>query len=96
MCPPGRPLAPLIFILALDALHCGLEEICLLDGHGVALAEGPHPASMGYADDTAIVADSEEGIRALQEWVRSFFGAHAFKINAKKTKCVSSLLPPRG
>ena len=89
----GDPLAPLIFILVLDALHCGLEDICLLDGHGVAFADGPRLASMGYADDTAIVADSEEGIRALHEWVRSFFGAHSFKINWKKTKFVSSLDP---
>jgi hypothetical protein len=89
----GDPLAPLIFILVLDVLHCGLEEICLLDGHGVGLASGPRLASMGYADDTAIVADTEEGIRQLHEWVRSFFGAHAFKINAKKTKFVSSVDP---
>jgi hypothetical protein len=82
MCPPGRPARTLIFILVLDALHCGLEEMCLLDGHGVALAEGPQRASMGYADDTVVVADSSEGIRALHEWVRSFFGAHAFKIDA--------------
>ena len=89
----GDPLAPLIFILVLDALHCGLEEICLLEGHGVELTGGPRLASMGYADDTAIVADSEEGIRALHEWVRSFFGAHAFNINAKKTKFVSTADP---
>ena len=89
----GDPLAPLIFILVLDALHCGLEEICSVEGHGVSMANGPRLASMGYADDTAIVADSEEGVRALHEWVRSFFGAHAFKINAKKTKFVSSADP---
>ena len=64
-----------------------------MEGHGVSMANGPRLASMGYADDTAIVADSEEGVRALHEWVRSFFGAHAFKINAKKTKFVSSADP---
>jgi hypothetical protein len=89
----GDPLAPLVFILVLDVLHCGLEEICSRDGHGVELASGPCLASMGYADDTAIVADTDKGIRALHEWVRSFFGAHAFKINAKKTKFVSSVDP---
>ena len=91
----GDPLAPLIFILVLDALHCGLEEVCSVDGHGVGLTNGPRLASMGYADDTAIVADTEDGIRALHEWVRSFFCAHAFKINAKKTKFVSSVDPAR-
>jgi hypothetical protein len=90
----GDPLAPLIFILVLDVLHCGLEEICALDGYGVGLTGMlTRLASMGYADDTAIVADTEEGIRELHEWVRSFFGAHAFKINAKKTKFVSSVDP---
>jgi hypothetical protein len=61
-------LAPLLFILVLDALHCGIEEICHRDGHGVDLGSGVLLASMGYADDTAIVADSEKGIRALHEW----------------------------
>jgi ribonuclease HI len=89
----GDPLAPLVFILVLDALHCGIEEICLRDGHGVDLGSGVRLASMGYADDTAIVADSEDGIRALHEWVRGFFGAHAFKINSKKTKYVCSVDP---
>jgi exonuclease III len=89
----GDPLAPLVFILVLDALHCGIEEICLRDGHGVDLGSGVRLASMGYADDTAIVADSEEGIRALHEWVREFFGAHAFKINSKKTKYICSVDP---
>ena len=63
------------------------------DGHGVSFPGGPSLASMGYADDTAIVADSQRGIRALHEWVRSFFGAHAFKINEKKTVFVSSRDP---
>ena len=89
----GDPLAPLIFILVLDVLHCGIEEICLRDGHGVDLGGGVRLASMGYADDTAIVADSDEGIRALHEWVRGFFGAHAFKINSKKTKYICSVDP---
>ena len=90
----GDPLAPLIFILVLDALHCGIQEICYRDGHGVDLGGMPL-ASMGYADDTAIVADSENGIRVLHEWVRGFFGAHAFKINSKKTKYICSV-DPRG
>jgi exonuclease III len=89
----GDPLAPLIFILVLDVLHCGIEEICLRDGHGVDLGGGVRLGSMGYADDTAIAADSEEGIRALHEWVREFFGAQAFKINWKKTKYICSVDP---
>jgi len=48
---------------------------------------------MGYADDTAIVAASDGSIRVLREWVCSFFGAHAFKINTKKTKFVTSCPP---
>jgi exonuclease III len=91
----GDPLAPLVFIMVLDVLHCGLDELCQRDGHGVRMRCGPALASVGYADDTAIVADSEAGIRVLHEWVRSFFGAHAFKINAKKTKFVTTANPAR-
>ena len=64
----GDPLAPLIFIFVLDVLHCGLEEMCQ-SGDGVQMSCGPRLASAGYADDTAIAADSEEGIRALHKWV---------------------------
>ncbi len=91
----GDPLAPLVFIMVLDVLHCGLDELCQRDGHGVRMRSGPALASVGYADDTAIFADSEAGIRVLHEWVRSFFGAHAFKINAKKTKFVTTANPAR-
>jgi hypothetical protein len=89
----GDPLAPLVFILVLDALHCGLDEICREEGYGVVLTGGPCLASVGYADDTVIVADTDEGIRELHEWVRSFFGAHAFKFKWKKTKFVPSVNP---
>jgi hypothetical protein len=42
------------------------------------------PRPVGYTDNIAIVADSEEGIRARHDWVCWFFvGAHAFKMNTK-------------
>ena len=90
----GDPLAPLVFILVFDALHCGVNRLCDGDGrHGVQMANGPRLGSMGYADDTAIVATSDASIRVLHDWVCSFFGAHAFKINTKKTKFVVSRAP---
>ena len=85
------PLAPLIFVLVLDALHCGLDA--QRDRHGVAPgysldSAGPlqaHIASVGYADDTAIIATSMDHVYILHEFVCQVFGAHAFKVIAKKT-----------
>ena len=39
-----------------------------------------------------IFAESAEGLLKMHQWTREFFGAHAFKLNTKKTKlsCTSS------
>ena len=50
-------------------------------------------ASLGYADDTATLAASFGDMEVLHGFVRSFFGAHAWRINAKKTKFVVSVDP---
>ena len=49
-------------------------------------------ASCGYADDVIVFAESEEALTGMHQWTREFFGAHGFRLNAKKTK-FSSVKP---
>lgn len=92
----GDPLAPLLFIFINDMLHCGLRNNPLDKnknaapcGYRMSNPQGRVPviiSSIGYADDCIIMAESETEIRRMHTWVRSFFGAHCWKFNAKKTQ----------
>jgi hypothetical protein len=98
----GDPLAPLIYALVTDPLHEGLRDNPLFPGSthsGYAFKRRPNPAaegsppvvhSCGYADDMATVSSDPVGCREQHEWVRAFFGAHAFQLNVKKTKYLCS------
>ena len=78
----------------MDALHRGLDGIedsgHVLDGGGVKVA------SCGYADDLITFAGSAGAAERMHEWVRAFFGMHAAKINADKTKYFFSSQPAPG
>ena len=77
-----------------DVLHRGY-----LDGRagerqgvGYTFAHGQKitVASCGYADDVLVFAESAEALLRMHEWTRAFFGAHAFKLNTKKTKLMAT------
>jgi exonuclease III len=96
----GDPLAPLIYALITDALHEGLRNNPLFPGSkkgGYTFGHGSTPGglevsvhSIGYADDMALVSTDPEGCRQQHEWVREFFGMHAFAMNTTKTKFLCS------
>ena len=86
----GDPLAPLLYILFLDVLHRGLDADPggPVEGSGYTMSTGDHTrvASCGYADDLLAFAESARAAERMHEWTRTFFGMHATRINAKKTK----------
>jgi hypothetical protein len=71
----GDPLAAIVFILIMDALHCGLENNPLgLTAKGYTMMDGgPTVHSLGYSDDTLTSSGSWESALAKHEWVREFF-----------------------
>jgi hypothetical protein len=94
----GDPFAPILFIMIADVLHRGYTDghagpSGSVSGVGYTFSHGDEPlnvASCGYADDVMIFAESAEGLRKMHDWTRSFFGAHAFKLNTKKTKLTTT------
>ena len=90
----GCPLAPLIFIFYTDALHAGLASNPLYDGRNDGYIfsndQSLRVSSSGYADDTAAVSGSSEGIFRMHQWVRCFFRAHHCNINCSKTHFICS------
>ena len=95
----GDPLAPLIYILITDAFHEGLKNnpFSTVDSKQGGYTFRRNDAgrevrvySSGYADDSITIADSRESQEEMHSWVRSFYGAHAFRLNAKKSKFLCS------
>jgi ribonuclease HI len=91
----GDPLAPLLFIIFLDALHCVLHANPLHPGlpndgyqmRGLA-ATGHRVASMGYADDTTTISDTWLGLCRLHVLMCVFAVWHQLELHAIKSQLV--------
>ena len=93
----GDPFAPIMFAMINDVLHRGYVDghAGSLSGVGYTFDAGPATriASCGYADDVLVFAESAEALQRMHQWTRESFGAHAFKLNAKKTKLTGYCAP---
>jgi hypothetical protein len=91
----GCPLAPLLFIIAVDLLYDAIEEEPALDGIQI----GP-PSQVkqlrvaGYADDTAIYIIESSMQAAALRVVRSFSAVSGLRLNVKKSAALN-LAPHR-
>ena len=91
----GDPLAPLLFVLLMDALHEGLElnpftglrHGCVLEAHAPSDA-AVELASLGYADDTSALATSLVDLKAQNEWVQFFMAFNHLRLNPLKCEVV--------
>jgi exonuclease III len=89
----GDPLAPLLFILAIDDLHRGLRRINA--GYRLSSGEGKDKhlklRSGAYADDLFLVADSWEDIKLMNNYVEKFMSWHGFRMNTNKCQMAGRL-----
>jgi len=86
----GDPLAPLLFVILMDALHEGLERNPFTgQQHGLVMQLGAHDSaslpSLGFADDTAALANTLANLRVQNEWVHYFMRFNCMRLN--HTKC---------
>ena len=85
----GDPLSPLLYIMCLDGLHTLLAELSQRKNLGISWTTGTtlhRVSSLGYADDTAILAKTPEEIHALHSLLCEYFSAHSLRLNCKKTE----------
>jgi exonuclease III len=82
----GDPLAPILYVIFMDPLHCGLETNPLYDGaqDGYVFA-GRSIASKGFADDTWIVSGSIDGLKRMHRWVVAFCKLNGMRLHEGKT-----------
>ncbi|GMF52457.1 unnamed protein product [Phytophthora fragariaefolia] len=95
----GCPLAPELFILALEPLYQMLEKTSTLVGINLKSLSDTNELRVGGSDDTASYLKSPEYMPALLQITSKFRTASGLLINASKTvvivlnDCVSSDLP---
>ena len=88
----GDPLAPLLFVLLMDALHDGLDtNPFTLQQHGCRLTWpgcSIYMASLGYADDTNCSTNSLLDLSTQNRWVQYFMAFNCMRLNASKSELV--------
>jgi len=89
----GCPLAPLLFVVLMDALHDGLEVNPFSQVRAGLVLQLPHAvdlqlASLGYADDTNILANNLGHLRILNDWVHYFLRFNHLRLNHSKCELV--------
>ena len=88
----GDPLAPLLFIILMDALHDGLENNPFTGRqHGCRLTHstGSHSiSSVGYADDTGIIVSTLADLAVQNNWVQYFMRFSLLRLNPLKCELV--------
>lgn len=86
----GDPLAPLLFIIFVDPLHCGLDRNPLHDGKrdGYTIHHSSTTtiiSSSGYADDTTLFAGSVPGAQRMNAFAERWCVHNKMAMNGVKT-----------
>lgn len=82
----GCPLAPLLFIIALNPLYVRIEAASSLRGLQLETAKGEHQLKVaGYADDTALFLQSPGEIPAAMVILNEFATISGLRVNTAKS-----------
>ena len=90
----GDPLAPLLFVVLIDALHDGLHtDPFTHEQHGCTVTINGHSvylSSLGFADDTNTISSSLTGLAAMHRWTLYFMRFNRLRLNAAKCEIVGT------
>jgi exonuclease III len=90
----GDPLAPLLFVILVDALHDGLHtDPFTHEQHGCTVtvnSQSVYLPSLGFADDTNTISNSLAGLAAMHRWTLYFMQFNRMRLNATKCEVVGT------
>jgi len=78
----GCPLSPILFNLVL----ADLEDVMKSNGWGGVKLKGRKVFSLAYADDVALLAENEEGMRGMIRCLEKYLKEKGLELNVGKTK----------
>lgn len=88
----GDPLAPLLFVILMDALHDGLELnpfTGTIEGCVITIKEQSiYIPSLGYADDTTVLAFPLAALAIQNKWVHYFMSFNKMRLNPLKCELI--------
>ncbi|KAJ4426007.1 hypothetical protein ANN_27634 [Periplaneta americana] len=85
----GSPLSPSLYNISTGHILEELSTHDLQEEHGFSVSPGlPKITSLGFADDTVIVARNEDSARVLVELAITRFNEIGLNINIDKCKCI--------
>ncbi|KAJ4446033.1 hypothetical protein ANN_12719 [Periplaneta americana] len=86
----SSPLSPSLYSISTDHILEELSTHELQEERGFSVSPGlPKITSLGFADDTVIVARNEDSARVLVELAITIFNEIGLNINIDKCKCIS-------
>lgn len=87
----GDPLAPLLYVIFMDALHAGMEcnplSQYLGSRDGIRIGQDV-VASKGFADDTTAMSGTLNGLNRINRWVHAWIAFNHCQLHPTKTKLV--------
>lgn len=83
----GCPLAPLLFIIALDITYVVLTDAAREVTFSIATDTATVATSL-YADDTAVILDSGAGVRGTAGDLAAFGRVSGHRLNGQKSVCI--------
>jgi hypothetical protein len=81
----GCPLAPLLFIIALDVLYRVVETMPDIGGIPLVCGSSTTIRISGYADDTALYLADADDIPKILEVIRDYGSVSGLQVNLKKS-----------
>lgn len=82
----GDPLAPFLFIIAMEGLHVAIDNLVSSKSFLCAKIKDINISHLFYADDVILIGEwSESNMRNISSALRFFYGISGLKINFQKS-----------